>query len=306
MSTTLEYYFEGDLYIKFEKYTIDTLGIITNKRTKEILRSRENEDGYNYVGVYDNGSKRRAIRVARAIASTFIGPPPSNHTVDHINRVRNDDTLDNIRWSDQSEQKNNRNLPETLISAFIIVKDGIEKTAKEWVDYLKYEENHMKRRYTDTMIRTYAQRKHLGFAYKEYVDLPGEVWKDIENSYTWKGKWKISDMNRVKYVTKHAENVIDGDKICMSNGYPKIWVSGKNWPCHILSFKTFFPEKWDNKKTDEIVLHEDDDRLDFRPHKLRLGTQSENITDAHDNGKYDGTLSARKTLRTNNIFLKIK
>jgi hypothetical protein len=43
-----------------------------------------------------------------------------------------------------------------------------------------------------------------------------------------------------------------------------------------------------------MVLHEEDDKLDFRPHKLRLGTQKQNTIDAHDNGKYIDTLSARQ------------
>jgi hypothetical protein len=56
---------------------------------------------------------------------------------------------------------------------------------------------------------------------------------------------------------------------------------------------TFFPDEYANKKLDEMVLHEDDDRLDFRPHKLRLGTRSENTIDSYNNGKYDGTKTAR-------------
>jgi hypothetical protein len=57
---------------------------------------------------------------------------------------------------------------------------------------------------------------------------------------------------------------------------------------------TFFPEAYAARKSDEIILHEDDNRLDFRPHKLRLGTQSENAIDAHTNGKHDDTKCARK------------
>jgi len=43
-----------------------------------------------------------------------------------------------------------------------------------------------------------------------------------------------------------------------------------------------------------MVLHNEDDKLDFRPEMLRLGTRSENGKDAHDNGKHDGTLTARQ------------
>ena len=56
---------------------------------------------------------------------------------------------------------------------------------------------------------------------------------------------------------------------------------------------TFFPKDYSLKKPNEIILHENDNRLDFRPHKLRLGTPSDNTKDAHDNGKYDGTQKER-------------
>ena len=100
-------------------------------------------------------------------------------------------------------------------------------------------------------------------------------------------------MNRVKYITVFAENVLSGVRLNLSHGYPSVRLNGKIWRCHVLAFMTFFPEEYANKKSDEMVLHEDDNRLDFRPHKLRLGTQSENTTDAYNNGKYDGTKSAR-------------
>ena len=56
---------------------------------------------------------------------------------------------------------------------------------------------------------------------------------------------------------------------------------------------TFFPEKYANRKPDEMVLHEDDDPLDFRPYKLRLGTQSDNSIDARNNDKHKGTKTDR-------------
>ena len=41
-----------------------------------------------------------------------------------------------------------------------------------------------------------------------------------------------------------------------------------------------------------MVLHENDDKLDFSPNKLRLGTGSENAADSYKNGKRDGTKTA--------------
>ena len=53
---------------------------------------------------------------------------------------------------------------QILTTDLIIVKDDIGKTAKEWVIYLKDEKNHLGRKYTDGMIRYYAQTKRHGFS----------------------------------------------------------------------------------------------------------------------------------------------
>ena len=144
------------------------------------------------------------------------------------------------------------------------------------------------------MINKYAQQKQHGFSYKEYPVLPCELWKGVEESENDKGgRWEISNLSRVKYITKYAENVLSGERLRLSNGYPTIMINGQNLLCHILAFKAFFPEEYMEKKSDEMILHKCDDRLDFRPQNLRIGTRSENTTDAYDNGKYDGTKRVR-------------
>ena len=149
----LKYYFRDGSLIEFKKYTIDKSGIVRNKKTEKLVRYSKDKSGYNTCNVVDNVGKRRNIRVARAIASTFIGKPPTTeHTADHIDRKRNNDTHDNIRWATEIEQKNNQIRPETRKSAFIIVKDGLEKTTKEWVGDLKSDKNHLGRNYTKSMI----------------------------------------------------------------------------------------------------------------------------------------------------------
>lgn len=288
----LKYYSKNGIIIEFNKYTIGN-GVIKNAKGEPMAYSK-NKAGYNKCGVTDDNGKQRIIYVARAIASTIYGPPPSlAHTADHKDKNRGNDTDGNIRWLCKPGQAQNRDMPETNKSAFIIIKDGIEKTVKEWVEHLKGEKNPFGREYTNVVISMYAIRNQHGFSYKKYDDLPDEIWKEIVGSKTTQGRWEISDMNRVKYITKHAENVLSGERLMLNGGYPVIGINGKQWLCHILAFKTFFPDEYATKKPDEMVLHEDDDKIDFRPHKLRLGTQSKNITESHDNGCRDGTKTAR-------------
>jgi len=298
MEVPLKYYFENDheVCVIFDKYTFDKNGVVRNKATGEALRPSIDEAGYHCVGVQDVSGKRRGIRIARAIASTFIGPPPTKaHTAEHKDTNRVNDTLENIEWATKEEQNKNRTVPDTVKTAFLVVRDGDEKTRKEWADYLnsKGEKNPYGREYTSTMIKQYAIRKQHGFAYKEYPDLEGEVWKDVEDSENNRGMWRVSNMNRAKYVTNNAENVLEGERLGLMIGYPTIKINGKQWHLHIVVFTTFFPDEWAKKKPDEMVLHKEDDRMDFRPEMLYLGTRSQNGKDAHDNGKYDGTLSAR-------------
>ena len=293
MSTPLRYYFliqKQIVLVIFNRYTIDTNGIIVNKETGAILSIQKNKAGYNFSSVYDDSGKRRIIKIGRAVASTFIGAPPTpEHTADHTDRNSNNDTRDNIRWLDRPGQNDNRTMPGTLRSAFIIVKDGIEKTNQEWVEHLKNRKNTFGREYTKVMIKHYAQNEQFGFAYKKYPDLPDEVWKEIAGSKTKLGRWEISDMNRVKNITKYAENVLSAERLGLSGGYPRI-VLGQ---CHTLAFAAFYPEEYAAKKPEDIIKHIGDNKLDFRPYMLQIGTNSENCLEAHDNGCHNGTKSER-------------
>jgi hypothetical protein len=306
MSKPLEYYFENGTHVIFNKYTIEN-GVIKNVKG-ESMAYNQNTKKYNRCGVIGDNGKQRNIYVGRAIASSFLGPPPSpEYTADHIDRNPENDTNTNIRWATRSEQNVNQDRSETLKTVHIVIKDGVEKTLKEWVEHLKDEKNPFDRGYTNSMIKYYAQTKQFGFSYKEYPDLSNETWREIIDSKNNQGYWEISDMNRMKYVTKFADNILSGNRFRLnSSGYPIIKINGKQWSCHILSFMTFFPEEYANKNPDELVLHEDDDKMDFRPHKLRLGTQSENSIDAHNNGKYDGKKSMRMRCASyiNGVFEK--
>ena len=283
MERTLVYYFEDGTRVTFNKYSIYSFGYIKNKKTGRILAIKKNGD-YNVINIFDEKGKRRGIYIGHAIVSTFIGRPPTlKHTADHIDKNPENDTIDNLRWLDESGQSKNQDRSATYKSAFVIVKDDVEKTSKEWVEHLRDKKNSNGREYTDKMINHYARRKQYGFSYKEYPDIPGEVWKKIVNSENAWGHWEISNMNRVKQVTKYAENVLSDDRLGLKNGYPFIIIGH----CHILSFKTFFPEEYTAKKSYEMILHKEDNKMDFRPHKLRIGTSSENGFDAHANGCYN-------------------
>ncbi|AGE49554.1 hypothetical protein ATCVCan0610SP_639L [Acanthocystis turfacea Chlorella virus Can0610SP] len=286
----LHYYSnKGELTV-FSGYTIDENGVVTNVATGRPM-AKHNANGYNIVHVRCDGA-RRYIRVIRALASTFLGPPPSmHHTADHIDRDSTNDTLENVRWASTREQNLNKRRPCELKSAFVIVKDGVEHTAKEWSNVFAKPDG---TRYSENTIREFVQQQKYGFRYKTFPNLRGEMWKAVPGSKNKNGEWFISNKNRMKYKTRYAENVMTVDKLLKVAGYPTVGINGKTWPCHVLSMMAFRPNEYAAKLQGDIVLHKHDNKLDFNPFRLRWGSPSENSSDAHDNGKFYGTNSARR------------
>lgn len=289
---TLGYYCSNGDYKQFDKYTIDENGVVINVETNIVVPWHRNNSGYNTVRVVDNDGNRISILVGRAIASTFIGKPPNNrYTTDHINRNSLDDRLENIRWESKNEQRNNQERPVVYNSALIVVKDDVEKTTCEWVQFLKDELNPFGRQYTDRIIHNYARKQQHGFRYKVFDNIPGEEWKVVEGSHN---KWYVSSEGRMKYKTCSTENVLSAEKLCKLNGYPVVRFANKLWYCHVIAFKTFFPEEYASKKDDEFVLHAKDNKFDFRPKFLTIGNRSQNTIDAHNNGCFDNSKRSRK------------
>jgi hypothetical protein len=288
----LEYHTTDGRHIIFEN-RIDENGVVY-KLNGEPKTCSTNSSGYRMCTMKAKNTLYN-IRVARAMASTFIGHPPNlTYTADHINRNRQDDSLDNIRWVDKSEQVINRDYPKTHKFAFIISRGDDEMTANDWVIHLENQKNHMGRTYTKKMILHYAINKQHGFSYKSYPDLHGEVWKIIEYSKNRKGHWEISNKCRVKYVmSTGVEHVLTSEDVSIRGGYPSIGINRKNCYIHIECFKAFYPEEYTAMKKEDVIMHEQDNKIVFTLDKLRIGTHSENIKDAHDNGKYDGTKTGR-------------
>lgn len=289
---TLEYYWKNGTHTVFDGYTIDKLGVVRNVNTGRVLTPFKVGDYYRVRVQHDKQSHK--VRVCRAMASTYIGKPPTlQHTTDHEDKNSLNDTLENIRWLCKPGQRLNQDRPEEYKSAFIIVNGEVEFTANDWIKVYKKPDG---TQYTTRAIQKYAQQQKYGFRYKDFPNLQGEEWKVVTDSKNKNGEWFISNMNRMKYKTPYTENVMNVDRLTtnMKDGYPVVTINGKKLLCHELSMMTFRPEEYAAKRHEFIILHENDDKLDFRPSKLRWGTPPENGKDAHRNGKYDGTKSVQK------------
>lgn len=73
--------------------------VLSKKQNKEgkIIKQNKNKDGYIKLSLYID-KKQKKISVHRLLALTFIANPNNHNLVDHINRVRDDNRVENLRW----------------------------------------------------------------------------------------------------------------------------------------------------------------------------------------------------------------
>lgn len=278
-----EYYNDDGRHKQLSKYVIDLFGNTKHIRKNNILSPAISKNYYT-LRLFDDDNKRHGIIVHRAVCSTFFGRPPTlQHTGDHIySAQKTNNSIWNLKWSTGSEQAINQEKTDDRKNAFIIIKNGIEKTAKEWMIELNYSEN---------MIYNKVRNNLDGFSYKLYDDLPNEIWKLIPNLPYDKGHIMMSNKSRVAIHNNHgARHIRTANNLYKQGGYPSI----NNIMAHQIAMEIFCPEKIDNKKDGEIICHKNDNKLDFSPDNLYFGSASQNGTDAHDNGSFDETLSERK------------
>ncbi|KAI5496116.1 His-Me finger endonucleases family [Trichomonas vaginalis G3] len=103
---------------------------VRNKKTKRVLSEWEQNKGYARMKM---GGKHYLKHVV--IATHFIPNPNNLPFVDHINRIRSDNRLENLRWVTRSENNKNKSKFRDIVFEFV---DELEDEAIEITDYGKH------------------------------------------------------------------------------------------------------------------------------------------------------------------------
>lgn len=104
----------------FEKYYVSNTGKVKGS-SGSILKPGLRQ-GYKVVYLSINHKKHKTIGIHRLVANAFIPNPENKPEIDHINRDRTDNRVENLRWVTHEENANN---PLTLEYKRKTVKRGV-------------------------------------------------------------------------------------------------------------------------------------------------------------------------------------
>ncbi len=89
------------------RYHVSRSGQVMGARGA-IMRPSVSGNGYLYVSLKYRAKRQKHAYVHRLVAEAFVPNPSKLSVVDHINRVREDNRADNLRWVTHSQNAENR------------------------------------------------------------------------------------------------------------------------------------------------------------------------------------------------------
>ena len=98
---------EWKAIIDFPNYSISSLGVVINNKTKKIKAQYQQKIGYLQIKLYKNNIRKNYTH-HQLMGLHFIPNPENYSQIDHINGIRNDNRIENLRWVNQSQNQRNK------------------------------------------------------------------------------------------------------------------------------------------------------------------------------------------------------
>lgn len=96
----------------FPDYLVNENGEIVRKRDGLVMKQYVQKSGYVAVYLKDTRGYTCARMVHRIVANAFLPKIRGKEHVDHINTIRHDNRVENLRWVTPKENMNN---PQTKL-----------------------------------------------------------------------------------------------------------------------------------------------------------------------------------------------
>lgn len=129
----------------FPDYYVSDYGrVFSEKRGKfKELKRSDNGTGYLRILLHKNGKIYHKL-VHRLVCETFLERDEGKEICDHINRIRTDNRLSNLRWVNNSENSRNREIQKNNMTGVTGV--SWNKYTERWIASISTEVNKEKQK----------------------------------------------------------------------------------------------------------------------------------------------------------------
>ena len=261
----------------YSKYSGSTKGKLRNDETGYIsIANPRKDDGYIDVNVrldHGNRTSKQTISLQVLIAKIFVKNPDTNTKtqVNHINEIRDDNSILNLEWvtpqensnkrsSKHNERKKKRVAKYSLDNELIKIYDCIEDAAND-LDT----KGELLSKMTAIIACCNGKTQYLGYSWKYYNEfIEDEVWKEL---YIGGRNINASSYGRIGY-----KNILTYGNFV--KGYLKYDIDKNGYFVHRLIMMAFNPIENDELC---IVNHKDKNPLNNKLENLEWLTQLENM-----------------------------
>jgi hypothetical protein len=274
----------------YPNYSVSTEGRIMNHKSGYVLNfSPSKKDGYVYVRIRDENKKSSGEMLHRLVLAAFQGSLYRlGTTVDHINRIKTDNRLVNLRWATAIEQGRNKNPNSGYRSCEIRQLNLDGSLVKIWES----------RKKAASVLD--LSKSSIGLACIQASDYAGYLWEDIESDIIPGEIWKeVTDPNFKDFLVSNMGRIrTNFGKVTYgsnNNGYRSTRdnMSGTKVKrmVHCLVAEAFLG------KSDLLVNHKDGVKINNKLENLEYVTQSENCLHARRTGLHPGAKNRKPVIQ---------
>ncbi len=280
----------------YPNYSVSNFGNVKNNTTNKIMRQNV-RGGYSKISL-KNGNKKSSCNVHRLVALAFIHNPENKRTVNHKDKNKCNNKLENLEWMTHEEQSQHRsigldlkpniNKPIYRLSKNDEILDffnSIEYAGKWAVENNLTTNIHNGRNAIGNCLNGLTKTAYnYKWKFTNNNSLENEEWREINvNKLLNKEiisdkKYCVSNLGRFKNSSGRITNIESYKTI--EDGYIRVYIYNKTFALHRLIALTFL----DNHENKETVNHIDGNKLNNKVENLAFATNQEQQIHKHSIG----------------------